>query len=547
MSSDANSPGWWEFLGRDRRPLYGLTLLYIAIGLGCIATDYTLNDEGLVTVTTADLARHFPRDILFVQKIKPVLTFFYRFFAGLGVHGLLCVHLLVSAPAIPMMAAVGRSLGFAAPNLPALALAASPAFLLAAPAGLSNADGVVGLTAVLYLLVVRRNDLAAGVVLGMLPWVRHELSLFAAVMIIRALFFTRSPRFVIGALLFPLFYGVLGGIYHHDPIWLVHYPPSTLFPMPNTPIWVYFSYSGLLRGLLSLSPLLPLIFCCPLSRVTPIERWLLGYAVAWLGLAMLLPAWQIANFAFVPRYMMVVVPVIALAVGRSIEAWRDGEARLGSAAAATILLCIFLAASNFTDTAAVGAVIAGSLVALITAYSGRNALAATLLTSLLAIGPCLGIPTEIPRRELAPYLTHLADWLRSHPEHTGGPIFTNVPLLAAYLDGAARLPGKDIRYMIGVDQAFDMEHMTSTQSGQRGVIHEMMAAGKFNGARGVLPDQVTPDQIPDGALFVFRHDRRLELLLPPEVWAPHFVDLYNEDFRIATFVSAPKAASPAEQ
>ena len=43
--------------------------------------------------------------------------------------------------------------------LPPFVLAASPGFLLSGPAGLSNADGVVGVTLVLYLLVVRRSGL----------------------------------------------------------------------------------------------------------------------------------------------------------------------------------------------------------------------------------------------------------------------------------------------------------------------------------------------------------------------------------------------------
>lgn len=542
MSGDSDSPGRLAYLGRDRRPLLGLTLLYILIGLVCIATDYTLNDEGLVTYTTADLARHAPIDVLFVQKVKPVLTLFYTMFSGLGVHGLLCVHLLVSALAIPMIAAVARALGFSMPNLPALALAFSPAFLFAAPAGLSNADGVMGVTLVLYLLLSRQNPLAAGVVLGMLPWVRHELALFAAVMVIRALFFERTPRFVVGALVFPAIYGILGGIYHHDPIWLVNYPPSTLFPMPNTPLWIYFSFSGLLRGLLSLSPLLPFVLCCPWSRLTSIERWLLGYAIAWLGLAILLPAWRIANFAFVPRYMMVVVPVIALGVGRSIEAWQAGEARLLYTLVTVLAICACFAAASFVDPLAVAAVIVVGFAALALGFAARPA-AAALMTILLAAGPALGIRTEIPRNELAPYLTNLADWLRNHPELTDGPIYTNVPLLAAYLDGAARLPGKDIRFMIGVDQAFDMEKLTSAQSGEGSVVQNTMTAGKFNGAQAVLPNQVVPDRIDDGALFVFRHDRRLELLMPPDVWEPHLLDLYNEDFRVATFSAVAHSAN----
>ena len=42
-------------------------------------------------------------------------------------------------------------------------------------AGVSNVDGVLGSTLVLYLLVVRRRGFLAGLLLGTLPWVRHEV------------------------------------------------------------------------------------------------------------------------------------------------------------------------------------------------------------------------------------------------------------------------------------------------------------------------------------------------------------------------------------
>src|SRR5205814_9903068 len=58
-------------------------------------------------------------------------------------------------------------------------LLVSPVLLYGSAAGLSNVDGVLGISLFLYLLLARRSEWAAGVVLGCLPWVRHELAVFS--------------------------------------------------------------------------------------------------------------------------------------------------------------------------------------------------------------------------------------------------------------------------------------------------------------------------------------------------------------------------------
>lgn len=542
MSDTSKNDSVLEWLGRDPRVLFVLTVLYIVVGIICVATDYTLNDEGLVTFTTADLARHHPLEVFFVQKAKPVLVLLYRPVAGLGVHGLLYVHLLAMAPAIAMIGAVARALGFALPNIPALALAASPAFLLAAPAGLSNADGVTGVVLVLYLLLARKNAFAAGLVLGCLPWVRHELALFAAIMFVRGAFAQRDLKFIAGAMTFPVIYGLAGGLYHHDLIWLINYPPSMLFSMPGTPVWADFSYRVLLRGLLGLSPLIAFSLCAPWSRYTSIERWLLAYAGIWIFIASILPAWHIANFGFVPRYMMVLTPVAALAGCRAIDAYYAGDARHAVAGSAAALVAVLAYAAGMDDMPANLPIVTALIVAVALGLLNRGAVAATLLTVLLAAGPALGIHTEIPRQELAPYMSRLAEWLRSHPDETEVAVYTNVPLLAPYLDGAAGLPGLDIRFLIGLEHAYDMENMMSTESGQRGKLVAMMEAAKFNGARGILPEQLSPELVPDGSLFVFRHDSRLAQLMLPEVWDAYLEEIYNDDFVVSRFHATPAAA-----
>lgn len=519
----------------DRRVVWALTLLYVVVGVFCIATDYTLNDEGLVTVTTADLARHFPLEVLLVQKSKPVLALLYMPFTMFGIRTLLVAHLLVAAAAIPLAAAVARALRFSLPNVPALVIAASPGYLLAGPAGLSNTDGVVGVTLVLYLLLARRRAVAAGLVLGMLPWVRHELVLFAAVLVAHEALVRRNIRFVAASAVFPALYAAVGAFYHHDALWLIHYPPTTMFPMAGNPIWEPVDAGGALVGLLAVSPVALLALAAPWRAMQPVERWLIGYALGWLSLSALMPIWRLANFGFVPRYMLVIVPAVALAAGRSLEAWLEGRPALGRALMATAALAALCYYAGERLTAVALPVLVGCCLALTAAVLHRYAAAAAAVALIVVSGPFLRVPTQIPHAELARYLPEVAAWFREHPAERANVIYTNVPLLAAYLDGAGNVPGLDVRFLLGVDLAWDIENMTSVVSGQREKLPAVLAAGNFNGARGVLPQDLTPQTVADGSLFVFRRDGRLELLMPPQIWSRHLVSIVDDEFRILRF------------
>src|ERR1035437_168084 len=93
-----------EFLLKDRGAVWFLTIAYILFGLFFVQTDYTLNDEGLLTHYWASWARQDFLPVFFFQKVKPVLCALYLPFSTGGVHATLAAHVVVSSMSIPMIA-----------------------------------------------------------------------------------------------------------------------------------------------------------------------------------------------------------------------------------------------------------------------------------------------------------------------------------------------------------------------------------------------------------------------------------------------------------
>jgi hypothetical protein len=496
MSTSAAARAFF-FAMRDRRALPWIAAAYLAFGLAFVFTDCVLNDEGLTTVVWAGAARHELLAVLFFQKSKPVLSLLYLPAGALGARPLLAMHVAVASLAIPLMGATSRALRLQLPNLPSLLLALSPVYFFGGAAGLSNVDGVVGTSLFLYLLIARKKEGWAGLVLGALPWVRHELAFLVAVVLVRTVVTDRSRRLILGAFAFPALYGLAGAIYHRDALWLLHYPPTTLHPMPNNPVWEPFSVAKLLDTLVSITPAIALCAFVRPKRLGPIERTLLAYTVGWLFLACVLPVFRLANFGFVPRYAVQVLPAVALLSTRAVEPWLEARRGLGTAASVGIV-------------------------------------------ALSAMGPLLPLRFEISWRELAPYLPAMATWLRQHPEQARGPVYTNSPLLSFYLDGAGGVPGVDVRFMMGVDQYYDVVEMSDAANGQRDALRRMIPLDLYG--HGVAPDTLAPASVPDDATFVLRNDKRLGLLLPDATWAPHLEPLEEgSGYRVLKFSAAPAA------
>lgn len=532
---------FWKQLGSGKPALWLLTTAYVVLGLFYIRSGYAINNEGLLSHLNSKLlaAEFWP--VFFYQKAKPVLSLLYLPASQINEQATMTQHLLLSALGLPMIAAVARKLGLERPNLAAFILALSPIFLVGGAAALSNLDGIVGCILFLYLALIPRRYFAAGLVLGMLPWVRHELALFSAIFFVWGVVERKGWGFILGLMAFPLIYGLMGAVYHGDLLWLIRLAPTTLQSMPGLPDWLEPNPEALIHALLSLSPAIFLGFSFRYASLSRIEKYLLLYLASWLLLSTVLPIFHIGNFAFAPRYLALVLPILVLFSLRAINAWSSRDFALFPAFAPLILLLFLFVSDGLHEPQISFPVLFLGAATLLLALAGKQSLAVAAAVLLVAIGPLLNLRVQVSSKEFAPHLPEVSQWLRENvpyekslpPGERSPPVYTNQSELSTYLDGPGKLPGLDLRYMIGVDQYFDLMRLNNDENGQRAGISRAIR-GWFYGSQGVPPQELTPENLPPGTLLVLRRDRRLPLQLAPEIWEARLETLLQgERFWIA--------------
>ncbi|MCA9704586.1 MAG: hypothetical protein KDK70_01915 [Myxococcales bacterium] len=500
-----------------------LTLAYVVLAGAAVHSDRMLHDEGLLTHLLASLVGRAPAATIFLQKARPPLALLHAPVAALGLGPFLWVHVLVCATAVGLVASTARRLGHARPEIAAAVVALSPMYVAAGAAGLMNADAVVGMALVAWLWAGGRT-LAAGLCMGALVWVRAELAVPALVMAALAIG-RRQPRMLAGLAGFPLAYGLAGAVYHRDALWMLHFPPALAEPMPDNPFWqahhAQASLPPVVAALLALTPAVAVLGAWRGSRATTIER----AGLAWCGLLfaalVLLPRWQVFNFDLSPRYLLPLLPMLALAVGRVVDDLGP-EADSAPGLRRALGLAVFAGLAVATERLGGGAAALGvGLVAsAVMALAGAGWLRASwvVLGALLAVGPlALTDGARIARHQLAPALDEMCARLAEHPEWASRPIYTNEPLLAAFLERSGGLPGRDVRYLVQADQLHELSSLSNPASGQRQALLQALRGGFYG--TPVFPDELVPERVAPGAVFVLRDDPRLSLVMPPQSWA----------------------------
>jgi hypothetical protein len=502
-----------EWLLTDPAVVPLLAAVYVAVGAIFVFTDYTLNDEGLLTYYWASWARHAFVPVFFFQRVRPILCALYLPVSAAGVHWTLVAHVLIASLALPMLAAVARALGYRLPNLPAFALALSPLFFYGGPAGFSNADGTVGICLALYLLCARRRPLAAGLVIGLLPWVRSELAIFAAVAALYGLLVRRDRALLAGIAVFPMLYVATGALYHHDLIWVLHFFPKSPTD-PSDPMWKgqLIGVQYFLEPLLAVTPIAALAIAVRPSRLQPVEWTLLLYLLAAALVINVLPIFEIGNFGTSPRFSLALLPPLALLIGRAFDPWWDGDRPALPTLGVMLVLAIWLATRQQNGLAA-ALLLVGNVLLIGSVGLRLRTTAAGLALALMAVGPLLPVHRDVGRSVTAPYLDPLLDWLRAHPEQISGPVLTNSQLLSAFLEN--RLPDVDVRFIVPPEMSRDLVMLSNPANGQQDWIRRV-SENDFYGRTVFTP--LDPEQVPPNALFALRVDPRLSILLPEAVW-----------------------------
>lgn len=517
----------------DPRVVSCLTLAYIILGFAFVYTDYTMHDEGLLTHYWASWARQEFIPVFFFQKVKPVIAALYAPFTAGGVHATMTVHVLVSAAAIPMMAATARALGHSLPNLPAIVLMFSPIYLYGGSSGLSNIDGVAGIALALYLLTARDKPFLAGLVAGAVPWVRFELAVFAAFFGLYALISKRHRWAVVGLAVFPITYAVCGALYHSDLLWIAHFPPSAPVA-PNNPIFgsQKIGLRYFLEPALAVTPIAALVVALRLSRLDLLEKILLFYAAAAMTAANILPMFGAGGFGDSPRYTVHVLPALALLLGRTAGQWWDGERPnlLQTAAIALAAVWITTRQTNYDELVIVFVAYAGIVLA---ARLRQPAWAMSLALALVIGAPLLPVRHDVGRRITASYLDPIAEWLEAHPEVATDdtPIYTNSQMLAPFLEGRGHAPKAGIYFVTGADMSNELNHLTNPENGQLEILRNLAATDLYG---RTIEGPLSPDDLPPNALLAFRVESRLHIVFPKEVWDPRLEVLADtKRFRVA--------------
>ena len=527
-----------NWLLRDRWALALITVIYAVMGIVFVRTGYVLHDEGLLTHYWASWARQDFVPVFFVQKVKPVLAALYIPFSTWGVDATMYAHVAVSSLAIPMTGMIARSLGHQWPNLAPIVVAFSPIFFYGGATGISNVDGATGVTAVLYLLAVTKTPLIAGLLAGTLPWVRFELAVFCLCAAIYAAPTQVNRRFLIGLVVFPILYVSAGALYHRDPLWIIHFPPSAPFD-PTSPIYRHqlIGLRWFFEPMLAVAPTAALLGCIRWSELKNFERFLLGYLILAVSAVHVLPLLHFGNFGASPRYSIHVLPALAIIVGRIVVRLSDGEKLPTSSMALTAVIALWLITRQVNNTVVVPFLVAYGII-LFTARTNPGPRVVAAVLALTLTGPLIPVRAETTRARMAPYLAPIVSWLDRNPEFSNRTIYTNSQLLAPFLESRGRPPGT-VYYLPGRDMMREQQ-LTNPNNGQRARL-QRFAREDLYGKLIIRP--VHPTELPEGTIVAMRKDIRIEQVFPEPVWQPHLKVLDDSDqHRIAVVIRKPGLA-----
>jgi len=363
---------------------------------------------------------------------------------------------------------------------------------------------------------------------------------FCAVMALYAAVTEGSRPMLFGMAVFPLAYAGTGALYHHDLLWMAHFPPSLPFD-PGNPIYAKqrVGLRYLIEPAAAHTPAAVCAAALPFRRLARIERVLLAYVVLIAVLMNVLAIFRVGNFGGAPRYFVHMLPPLALLVGCAVGPWWDGDRPHLPALLATVLVGIWVVTRQ-EDGRTFNILLGAYALVMVAVCLRAGTLAAGVVVALILSGPVLPLRTEVTRAATAAYLKPMFAWLQAHPEQSRAPIYTNAQLLAPFLEW--HLPHADVYHMAGIDMVREVVLLTNPDNGQRDRIRQLCAIDLYG---KTLFAPITPEALPNNALLALREDARLPLLLPETIWKPRLELLVKTpEFWIARL--RPVAPFPAE-
>ncbi len=178
-----------------------------------------LNDEGTLPIEFISAFLNEPMAIFFMTKAKPVLLLIYGVPMMFGIRGYLFAHCLIGSTGVFLICEAARGFKVGRPNIAGLFLATNTIYFVSVACGFPNADGVV-IVVLFLMLYTHDRTFLAGLVLGLLPLVRHELGVISAVFVGLDILKHRRIKMTIATALLPAIYILAGAIYLGDLFWV---------------------------------------------------------------------------------------------------------------------------------------------------------------------------------------------------------------------------------------------------------------------------------------------------------------------------------------
>jgi hypothetical protein len=392
-------------------------------------------------------------------------------------------------------------------------------------------------------LLGRERRLGAGALLGSLVLIRSEVAVFVlALALERAL--AKDRRTLLGLLIVPVSYALVGVIYHHDLLWVFHYPPTLMAPTP-TADWIdrdgFAEQLGKLwDALLLLSPAILVAALVRPAALRERERTLGLALLLFLGLIRGFPLFGLFNFDASPRYLLVAAPALALVVGRVVDDSLDGRdgGRWTLAVLLGLLACGFVTSQRGpTDLLLPALAISATCVAMI--RLARPGLAvATWSLALLA-----SLPIWLPRSRMMPPRDRLVAlervWIELEAD-APAPVLTNVMLLSPWLEHRGLLdPKAPIYYLLSPPQQFELDRLLHAEVGQRDAIFEAFDQHFYG--RPVVERE--PSGWPPGTIVIFKIDGKQSGQLDLPSWRARLDVVVDDDSFLIGRVIADRSPS----
>ncbi|MGE0323161.1 MAG: hypothetical protein AB7S68_12700 [Polyangiaceae bacterium] len=470
--AQAPAAAWW------------MTALYCAAGLWLAFQSANLDDEGLLTFGYARSMGSAFVPTLFFLKVKPVLALFYAPFAHFGLSPFLVAHVAVASLSIWLCCDIARRLGHQRPNLAGLLCMASPVGLWIAATGVSNTDGIAVVALSIWATVRGKHGLAL-LVAGLGALVRYEVAVVLALPALFSLYQARQrPQQLWPVLLIPAYF--LGGaIYHHDWRWFLDYPPNIPAPMPGTDLHTAgFARNNVGTLLAAIALCLPATLPALLMNPRGTDRVQRVLHFAWLGfLALyvvaylrLLPLGPLFVLGFADRYMLAALPLVALS--GSYVLGRLDQPQPSQASVWAVCFVIIAGAA-----AVVSRHVAGLWVAAPVAVGVMVARARWSFRGLgvgVSVGALLCVPFGLFLHQRPAAREHERDAVALLDEHADAArVFTNLHTLPAYLERIGYAAPHPPKYILQVDQKYELDLLTNPRNGQREVIGRVLPESVF--------------------------------------------------------------------